>query len=468
MFTGSYTYRSIAGMTLNPISLTRLAMALLQEGIKSAFRRQLSDPKLLHVGGRKVLILGSGFGGTYVLRHLVPALNRNENVKTTMISDENFFLFAPLLHEVAVGRIETRHIAYPIRRLHWRDRFNFVQASVRGIDLAARRVTSTRGSFEFDYLVLALGSVADTTELDKINRGGHVFGLKTLNDARMLRNHIIELFEQAGAGESPEYEKGRLTFIVCGGGYTGVQIVTGLRDSIYNSLFRFYRIKETSSVRIILVEAHSKIAADLHTKLGSYVMKHLKRTGIEVRLKSKVTRIEEGSVEINGEEVVPTSTVIWVTGNVANPLIAGLPVDRDSIGRVQVSKYLEVPKMTGVYALGDCAHFEDPRSGQPIPPRAHTTVRQATVIAHNILAEIRGRDKKPYRYTNYTEAVSLGSTDAAVRFYNLRLYGFLARLVWLVGYSSLVTGMSNRIKIIMDWMLSFIFGRDVTFIKLTK
>ena len=284
----------------------------------------------------------------------------------------------------------------------------------------------------------------------------------------MLRNHIIELFEQAGAGEKPEDKKRRLTFIVCGGGYTGVQIVTELRDFIYNSLFRFYRITETSGIRIIMVESHSKIAADLHTKLGSYVMKHLKRTGIEVRLKSKVTRIEQGSVEINGEEVVPTCTVIWVTGNVANPLIAGLPVDRDNIGRVQVNKYLEVPKMTGVYALGDCAHFKDPQSGQPIPPRAHTTVRQATVIAQNILAEIRGRDKKSYRYTNYAEAVSLGSTDAAVRFYNLRLYGFLARLVWLVGYSSLVTGMSNRIKIIMDWMLSFIFGRDVTFIKLIK
>ena len=139
MFTGSYSYRSIASMTLNPISLVKLSLALSQEGLKSPFYRRVTSPRQLHIGGRKVLILGSGFGGTYVLRHLVPTLNRNENVGTTMVSDENFFLFSPLLHEVAMGRIETRHIAYPIRRLHWRDRFKFIQANVQKIDLAQHR-----------------------------------------------------------------------------------------------------------------------------------------------------------------------------------------------------------------------------------------------------------------------------------------------------------------------------------------
>jgi NADH dehydrogenase len=385
-----------------------------------------------------------------------------------MVSDENFFLFSPLLHEVAMGRIETRHIAYPIRRLHWRDRFNFVQANVQKIDLAQRRIITTRGIFEFDYLVLALGSVADTSELDQIREGENVFTLKTLHDSRLIRNHIIGLFEQASTEKEPERQRQLLTFVVCGGGYTGVQLVAELSDFIYRSLLRFYRVVDLSSIKIMLVEAEAKIAAELHTKLGAYVMKHLKRIGIEVRLRSRVTQIWKESVEINGTEFVPTSTVIWVAGVVAHPLVAELSVDRDNIGRVLVNEYMEVPEIAGVYAVGDCAHFKDPRSGQPIPPRAHTAVRQARVVAHNILAEIRGRDKKPYRYTNTAEAVSLGSSDAAVRFYGLRLYGFLARLVWLVGYSSLVTGTSNRIRIIMDWLLSLVFGRDVTFIKLTR
>ncbi|MDP2729809.1 MAG: FAD-dependent oxidoreductase [Dehalococcoidales bacterium] len=468
MFTGSYSYRSIASMSLNPISQARLYLALLQEGVKSLFQRQVSAPRQLQVVGRKVLILGSGFGGTYVLRNLVPALNRNENVETTMVSDENFFLFSPLLHEVAMGRIETRHIAYPIRRLHWRDRFNFVQASVRKIDLTQRRVLTTRGSFDFDYLVLALGSVTNTSELGRIGKGGNVFTLKTLHDSRLIRNHIIGLFEQASLEKRPERRRQMLTFVICGGGYTGVQLVTELRDFIYRNLLRFYRTIEASSIRIILLEAEAKIAAELHPKLGAYVMKHLKRTGIEVRLRSRATRIWRGGVEINHAESVPASTVIWVAGVVAHPLIAGLPVERDNIGRVMVNEYLEIPEVEGVYAVGDCAHFKNPRSGRPIPPRAHTAVRQARVVARNILANIRGRDKRLYHYTNSAEAVSLGSTDAAVRFYGLRLYGLLARLIWLLGYSYLVTGAPNRVRIVMDWLLSLVFGRDVTFIKLSR
>ena len=171
-------------------------------------------------------------------------------------------------------------------------------------------------------------------------------------------------------------------------------------------------------------------------------------------------------MEINDTEFVPTNTVIWVAGVVANPLIAALPVDRDNIGRVLVDEYMSIPGVPGVYAVGDCAHFKDPRSGQPAPPRAHIAVRQAKVVAHNILADIRGRDRQKYRYSNNAEAVSLGSSDAVVRFYGLRLYGFWASILWLIGYSSLVTGMSNRIRIIMDWLLSSVFGRDVTFTNL--
>jgi NADH dehydrogenase len=211
------------------------------------------------------------------------------------------------------------------------------------------------------------------------------------------------------------------------------------------------------------VQSEAKITAELHHKLGDYMVKHLKRVGIEVRLKSRVTQIWEEHAEINDTEVVPTSTVLWVAGVVAHPLVAELSVTRDNIGRVSVNDYMEIPEMAGVYALGDCAHFRDPQSGQSLPPRAHTAVRQATVVAHNILADIRGRDRKPYRYTNAAEAVSLGSSNAVVRLYNLRLYGLPARLIWLFGYSFLITGGANRIRIIMDWLLSLVFGRDVTF-----
>ncbi len=469
MFTGSYSYKSIARMALAPASLVKFLAAFFRESLRKLLHKGVAYPRKLHVRDRKVLILGSGFGGTYTLRHLVPSLNRNENVETTMVSNENFFLFSPLLHEVAMGGIETRHVAYPIRRLHWRDRFNFVQASVEKIDLSSRRVTTTMGVLDFDYLVLALGSVAATPKFG--SAGGetrNIFTLKSLRDSMLLRNHIIGVFERASLERDPQRQRQLLTFVISGAGYTGLQLVTELRDFIYRSLTRFYKTIDPDNIRIILIEVEPTIGAELHAKLGAYALKCLQHMGIEVRLRSWITRVWEDRVEINSREIVPTSTLIWVAGVVANPRIAELDMAKDSIGRVLVNEYLEVLGVPGVYAVGDCAHFEDPGSGQPIPPRAHTAVRQAKIAAHNILAEIRGRDKKPYRYSKPAEIVSLGTSKAMFRFHGLRLYGFLARLIWVGAYSLLVTGTYNRIRIIMDWLLSLIFGRDTTFIKLVK
>jgi NADH dehydrogenase len=466
MFTGSYSYRSIYSMVTRPISLAKFLSALSWEFLRGSFVRKAVTARSIHVGKRKVLILGSGFGGTYALGHLVPSLNKNENVETTVISNENFFLFSPLLHEVAMGRIETRHIAYPIRRLHWRDRFDFIQANVESIDLEKRSVLTTAGTLDFDYLVLALGSISD---MPKMETGeGIVFTLKTLHDSMLIRNHIIETFERASIDKDAERQKQLLTFVVSGAGYVGIQLVTELRDFTYRHLKRFYRTIDAADIKVILVEIEPQILAGLHPKLSAYVRKQLGHMGIEVRLKSRITRVLDGYVEINGDEIVPTNTLIWAAGIVANPQIAKLEVEKGSLGRVLVNEYLEVPEAPGVYAVGDCAYYQDPRTGQPIPPRAHTAVRQAKVAAHNILAEIRGRDKKPYRYSQNAEMVSLGTSKAILRFRGLRIYGPAARFVWLIAYVLLVTGTYNRIRIVIDWLLSFIFGRDTTLLRLIR
>ncbi|MBI4267518.1 MAG: FAD-dependent oxidoreductase, partial [Chloroflexi bacterium] len=468
MFSGSYSYKDMARITfLNPLALLKLFTALSWEGLIRLFHRGTTTPRKLHVGGRKVLILGSGFGGTYVLRSLVPALNRNENVETTMVSNENFFLFSPLLHEVATGRVETRHAAYPIRRLHWRDRFNFIQANVEKIDLANRRVITTMGTLDFDYLIMALGSVTDMPKFEYDKDGAkNLFTLKTLRDSMLIRNHIVGVFEQASAEKSPERQRQLLTFVIAGAGYTGVQLVTEISNFIYRHLVRFYKAIDPNIIRILLIEAEPKIIAGLHTKLGAYTMKRLQEMKIETRLKSQITHIREGTVGINNKETVATSTLIWVAGVVANPRIAELDVAKDNNGRVEVNQYLEIPGIPGVYAVGDCAHFEDPQSGQAVPPRAHNAVRQAKIVARNILADIRGREKRAYRYSTHSDIVSLGASKAVFRFYGLRLYGLPARLVWLGAYSLLVTGVYNRIRIMTDWLLSFTFGRDTTFLKL--
>ncbi|OGO39070.1 MAG: hypothetical protein A2147_07360 [Chloroflexi bacterium RBG_16_57_8] len=465
MFTGSYSYRSIASMSLNPLSLAKLLPVMVRDSRRNFVQKSPEYPRRLYVGKRRVLILGSGFGGTYTLRHLVRRLNRNENVETTMVSNENFFLFSPLLHEVAMGGVETRHIAYPLRRLHWRDRFNFVQAEVEKIELEQRRVITSQGVLEYDYLVIALGSVTAAPPFEP-GRNSIMFTLKTLHDAIFMRNHIIGVFERAALEKDPDRRRQLLTFVVSGAGYTGVQVVTELSDFIQRTLMRFYKTVTREDVRIVLVETEPKIMADLHTKLGAYAMKYLVRSGIEIRMRSRVTAVREGAVEINREETIPTNTLIWVAGVKSNPTVARMQVARDSLGRVSVDQYLEVPGFPGVYAVGDCASFEDERTGHPIPPRAHTGVRQAKIAARNILAEIRGYEKRPYRYSQSGEVVSLGASRAVFRFHGLRVYGFPAKVIWLVAYSSLVTGAYNRLRIISDWVLSRMFGRDTTYLRL--
>lgn len=460
MLTGSYSYRELIKGLLRPASVVRFLRVLLLESLRGLFHRGKVAPRRLYVGGRKVLILGSGFGGIYTLQYLVPSLNRNENVETTLVSDENYFLFTPLLHEVALGRIETRNIAYPIRSLHWKDRFTFIQSNVEKIDIDARQVVTTAGTVDFDYLVIALGSTADKTVVDP--QGKNVFTLKTLNDAMLIRDHIIQVFEQASAERNPERQRQLLTFVVSGAGYTGIQVVTGLRDLVRSSLPKFYKMIDRSSIRIILVEVAPKIVAELHTKLGAYVMEYLKDMGIEVRLQSRVTRIWEDGIEVNNSENIPASTVIWVSGVAVNPRVAELNIAKDSMGRVMVNEYLEVPDAPGVYVVGDCAHINNPRSDRPIPPTAHTAVRQARIAASNVLADVRGLNKKTYRYSKPPDMVSLGTYRAVFHFRFVRLYGFLPRLILTSIYLFLITGNPNRIRTVIDWLLSLFFDRDTT------
>jgi NADH dehydrogenase len=465
MFTGSYPYGQIAAMMLSPLSLARMLAAVVREGLHLPGRHRDTARRKIRVGVTRVLILGSGFGGAYVLRRLVPALNKNENVRTTMISDENFLLFSPLLHEVAMGRIESRHVAYPVRRLQWRDRFDFIQAAVRHIDLAGEKVETDVGTFGYDYLVLALGSVADLSGLKDPAQKTSVFTLKTLYDSRLIRNHVIRLFEKASIETGTERQKQLLTFIVSGAGYIGLQLVTELRDFINHSLKKYYKPVDTNNIRIILVEKEAGLMPEIDARLGAYALKQLRNKSIEVRFGSRLTRVWDDRVEINGKEIIPTATVIWLSGQVASPRIAELDVPKDDIGRVRVNANMEVEGFPSVYALGDCAHFEDPATGRPAPRRAHITVRQAKTVARNILAAIRGREKRPYRYTRPPDLVSLGVSRAMFRWRRLRLFGWPARLLWLGAYALLVTGTYNRVRIIIDWTSAIFFGRDTSYIK---
>lgn len=424
--------------------------------------QERNDGKKALGAEKKVLILGSGFGGVYALRYMLPRLGRS-NVKITMLSNENQFTFSPLLHEVANGTIEPRHVSFPVRRLPGSKKFDFVLTEIQRIDLNDHRVMTAAGNFEFDYLLLALGSTRDMSSLDI--KGATPFTLKTLFDAMQIKNHLISVFEQASIETDLEKKKQLLTFVISGGGFIGVQLIAAMRDFIFRDILKHYHSIDPGLVRIILVEIEPNIVPTLHEKLSAYVMRHLQKSGIEVRLASRITSAFSDRVVINESETVPTSTFIWVAGLLASPQIAQMDTRKDRIGRVMVNSYLQLLDFPNIYAVGDCASFIDPKSGQAIPPKAHTGVRQAKVAAFNILADIKGKEKRPYIYSNPFNVIPLGPTKGIFNFHSLRLYDLPARFLWMVGYATLMPNLYNRVRVSTDWMISTMFGRDLNFLK---
>jgi len=408
----------------------------------------------------KVVILGSGFAGVHCLVNLIKLLKKRKDAELTLISDQNFFLFTPLLHEVATGALGTRHIAYPVRRFPSRDRFTFVNGKVTQIDLTSRQVATDAGSFDYDKLVIALGSETDLSDLPIGAK--NVFKLKRLHEGMLLRNHIIECFEHADARMGKVDQKRFLTFVISGGGYVGVQLVTEMYDFIHRSLIRYYPRLRRDMVRMIVVQPQNVVLPGMPAALSEFALKLVRNKGIEVWLNSKVTAADGESVWLNGVEKIPTNTLVWVAGIVANPVVASLPVEKDMIGRVVVDECLEVKGHPGVYAFGDNAHFRDPVTGEVALARAHNAVRQARVAAANLSAGLAGKPGRQYRNPFSGGLVSLGARNAVVNAYGLRFHGFLARALWLVAYSSLVTGAYNRVRVGLDWILSLLFGRDTT------
>ena len=468
IFTGSDPYRRILDITLlNPMSVVRFGWAMFAQTIRLLCR--MDDENFLcgePEQKKNILILGCGFGGLYTALNLQKVLRRDKSYAIVMVGNENFFLFTPFLDKVACGAIEAQHIAYPIRRLRRHPRFYFHKDDVRSIDLEGKKVVTGRGVLNYDFLVLALGSTTDTRQLPSFEN--NVFFLKTLFDGLIIRNHMISIFEQADVTPQADKQSHLLTFVVVGGGYTGVQLITEINDFIRGSLVKGYRRIYPALIKIILVEGGPRIMGEMDEQLADDALAYLKSQGIEVLLNSCVTGMSEKTIEINDKRTIFTHTIVWATGVVANPIVAQLPVDKDDSGRIKVNECLQVRGYPKVYGVGDNACFIDRRTGEALPPRAHFAIREAKVAARNIWADIRGKRTKAYNNGSNPAIVSLGSRAAVADIYGFHLHGMGARFLWLVSYLMLMKGILNRVRVATDWLLNRIFGRDTTLLRVEK
>ncbi len=408
---------------------------------------------------RRIVILGAGFGGLFTALDLERRLRKETGIEIRLLDARNFHLFSPMLHEVTSGIIEPRHVVWPIRALSGKSRLNFETREVRSIDLEGRRVLTDHGDVEYDILVVALGSVTNYFGVSGAEE--KAFAFKTLRDAVRLKNHILEMFERAVLERDPDRRRRLLTFVLVGAGCTGVELATEIHDLTRKTLGRHYPDLDVREVSTVLVEATERIIPCVIDRLASLALEKLKQRGIEVRLHSPVVRVSDGAIELENGEMVPAETIIWTAGVKANPIVEGLPVEKDKLGRVIVDEYLELPAFSGVFAIGDCAHYWDPRLNAALPPTAQVAIQQAHCVAGNIACELQGQGRERFVYRHRGDLVSLGAGDGVGEIAGLAFSGLPAWLLWRSVFLVKLFGWKNRIRVALDWIISSLFQRDL-------
>jgi NADH dehydrogenase len=415
---------------------------------------------------QNIVILGGGFAGVYAALYLEKEFAHDEDVAVTLISEENFLLFTPMLPEVPSSSIEAKHIVSPLRA--FLRKVKFQNSTVRSIDIENRVVVVShcpmclRFELKFDHLVLALGSTTNFRGVPGV--ADNALPMKTLSDAMMLRNHIIDLFEHADMQSDPELRRALLTFVVAGGGFAGAETVAELNDFAYTAR-RYYPNVRPAEVRVVLVHHGSHIMPELSQDLGDYALAKLRKRAVEVFLNTGVLSATAESVELTNQERIRTHTLVWTAGIAPSPLLATLPCARNKRGQIVVNEYLEVPDRPGLWALGDCAEVPNPQTGEPYAPTAQHATREGRVLAQNIAATLRGGTKRPFIYRPLGMLASLGRRSAVAEICGFKFSGFRAWWLWRTIYLFKLPGLERKVRVAMDWTLDLFFRRDIVLLK---
>jgi NADH dehydrogenase len=407
-----------------------------------------------------IVILGGGFAGTAVARRLERRL-RPEEAEIVVLSRENYTLFTPMLPEVTSGELEVRHVVTPIREQLRRSRF--VLADVDEIDVSASTVTYhhvlTGASVvqPYDHLVLALGASTSTFGLPGVAE--HAWALKTLEDADALRNHLVWLLELADTIDDEARRKRLLTIAVVGGGFTGVE-AAGEIVELFRSVLRFYKRLRLEQVKMVLVEAGPTLLAGLPAKMGEYSRRVLERRGVEVVTGDGVTAADSTGLNLQSGRRIETETIIWSAGVQPSPTVARTALPTTKRGAILTQSDMHVAGIGGVWALGDCASIPDGEGGV-YPATAQHAIREGPSLADNIVAAIRGKPTKPFRYASLGMMAALGGRKAVAQLPGDRVItGFIAWFLWRTYYLLRLPGLDRKLRVAFDWTLELLFPRD--------
>ncbi len=411
---------------------------------------------------RRILILGGGFAGAYTALHLEKRLAGTPDVEVVLVSKENFVLFTPMLHEVAGSDVSVTDIVQPLRKMLRRTRV--VIADIEAIDLGKKQVRIRQNDLgrtfdlDCDQLVLAVGAVTNFFHTPGLAE--HALSMKTLGDAFLVRNRIIDALELADNQENETERTKTLTAVVAGGGFAGAESIGAVNDFLREGMKFYHRLKE-EMLRVVLVHPGEVILPELGEGLGRYAQKKLTERGVEIRLKTKVTGYDGQEVSLDDGTRIATRMLIWTAGTTPPPMLAKLPCALQR-GRVVADECLQVPDWPGVWALGDCALVPDPYNpGKFYPPTAQHAIRQAATLAGNILAVLHGQPPQPFRFKIIGLLASIGRRCGVAEILGMRFSGIIAWWLWRGIYLSKLPGLQKKVRVAIDWTLDLVFSKDI-------
>jgi NADH dehydrogenase len=405
-----------------------------------------------------IVIIGGGFAGVYTakfIRRRLPA-----DVQIILFSRENHVVFTPLLGNVVGSSINPMHVVWPVRQML--KNVNCRTAAVTDIDLANNQVhyqtaANMPATQKYSHLILACGSAV---KLDIVpGMSAHGWPLKTMGDALVLRNHLIEILEQAQVEPDTHHRKQLLSVVVVGGGFSGVEVAGEIHDLLTTSC-RYYSDVNREDIRVTLLHRGPRLLPELPESLGEFTVAKMRARGIDVRLKSEAAAVTERAVLLKSGDEIPAATVVCTIGSAPNPLLCstGLPMEKN---RLKVDGFFRCEGRDNVWALGDCALVPNAYDNQPSPPTAQFAVRQAKWLAKNLRAMQRGRPMQPFYFKPLGAFASIGSRRAVGMAFGLRVSGFPAWFLWRGIYLAKMPTFARKLQIAFDWFWQMLFPRDI-------
>ena len=420
---------------------------------------------------KRILVLGGGFAGVDCTRKLESYFHSDYDIEITLVSDDNFLLFTPMLPQIVAGTVAPRHIVMPLRALCKKARI--YESVVRDIDPVQQHVT-LEGTPEkigvrihYDYLVIALGSETNFFGLKNVEK--YSFTMKTLADAISLRNRLIDMLEQAENEKNPKIKERLLTFVIVGGGFAGVETAGEINDFLHEAVSYYHNTKK-EDIHVILVEAASTILQGFNKRLTEYAHNKLEKNGIKIVLENAVTsfdgknvilnKLSKPSVGIDSKNIINSHTLVWTAGVTPVEIIQN-SIFKIKKGKIIVNEFLEIPNHPGVFAIGDCSQFDDEVNNK-FPPTAQLAEAHAKLVAYNIKQTIENKEKKKFEYSWKGQSAIIGKHYGIAEVMGMKITGFWAWILWRNYYLTKMPNLEKRIRVWLDWNIDLFSRIDIS------